>query len=94
MNSVQQQLFSSSCNRVNQNNVINTAAVSVAYDVDPLPGRLVKTKIPGPKSIAYMARKSAAVSAGVGNSVPIFMEEAYGAVVQDVDGNRYIDMVW
>jgi len=39
-----------------------------------------------------MARKNAAVSAGVGTSIPIFMEEAYGAIVQDVDGNRYIDL--
>ncbi len=85
------QRYSSSLNRVNSN-YWNTVPLNIVFDVTSPQGRLLKTAIPGPNSLAYMARKNAAVSAGVGNGIPIFMEEAYGAIVQDVDGNRYIDL--
>jgi 4-aminobutyrate aminotransferase/(S)-3-amino-2-methylpropionate transaminase len=51
----------------------------------------VKTEIPGPKSKALLERRAKAVPAGVGNTVPVFIESAKGAVVTDVDGNRYLD---
>jgi 4-aminobutyrate aminotransferase/(S)-3-amino-2-methylpropionate transaminase len=38
-----------------------------------------------------MERRSAAVPASVFNTVPIFVERASGAIVEDVDGNRLID---
>jgi len=31
------------------------------------------------------------VARGVSNSIPIFVEEAKGAIIKDVDGNTYID---
>ena len=52
---------------------------------------LLKTKVPGPKSQALMAQRLAAVARGPFHVTPIFVSKAEGAVVEDVDGNRFID---
>jgi 4-aminobutyrate aminotransferase/(S)-3-amino-2-methylpropionate transaminase len=39
-----------------------------------------------------MARKSAAVATGVGTTMPVFATRAAGGIVEDVDGNRLIDL--
>ncbi|MFM8351877.1 MAG: 4-aminobutyrate--2-oxoglutarate transaminase [Actinomycetales bacterium] len=54
--------------------------------------RRLVTAIPGPKSEALMARRHAAVSAGVGGTMPVFAERAGGGIVEDVDGNALIDL--
>src|SRR5579859_889299 len=51
----------------------------------------IRTEIPGPKSKALMERRNAAVARGPYHSTPIFAAKAEGAVIEDVDGNRYID---
>ncbi len=51
----------------------------------------LRTSIPGPKSLELMRRRNAAVPRGVFHATPIFAARAEGAVVEDVDGNRYID---
>ncbi|WP_405722496.1 4-aminobutyrate--2-oxoglutarate transaminase [Streptomyces sp. NBC_01537] len=53
--------------------------------------RRLVTSIPGPKSQALLARKSAAVANGVGVTLPVFVTRAGGGVVEDVDGNSLID---
>lgn len=53
--------------------------------------RLVKTEIPGPRSRELHERKLAAVSAGVGTTLPVYVERAGGGIVVDVDGNHLID---
>jgi 4-aminobutyrate aminotransferase/(S)-3-amino-2-methylpropionate transaminase len=60
--------------------------------VVPDQSRLVSTAIPGPRSLALAARRSASVSAAVGSSVPVYAARAGGAVVEDVDGNRLVDL--
>jgi 4-aminobutyrate aminotransferase/(S)-3-amino-2-methylpropionate transaminase len=57
----------------------------------PQERRLV-TPIPGPRSELLLARKAAAVSAGVGHTVPIEAVAAGGGVVIDADGNSLIDL--
>jgi 4-aminobutyrate aminotransferase/(S)-3-amino-2-methylpropionate transaminase len=60
---------------------------------DPLPQtRHLATEIPGPKSLALIARRKEAVSAGLGMAIPAFIERGEGAILQDVDGNRIIDL--
>jgi len=49
-------------------------------------------QIPGPRSIELMQRKHAAVAAGVGTTMPVFAVRAGGGVVEDVDGNRLVDL--
>src|SRR5256885_2217172 len=51
----------------------------------------IRTEIPGPRSRALMARREAAVPRAPYNANPIFAASAEGAVIEDVDGNRYID---
>jgi 4-aminobutyrate aminotransferase / (S)-3-amino-2-methylpropionate transaminase / 5-aminovalerate transaminase len=51
----------------------------------------IRTEIPGPRSRALMARREAAVPRGPYHSTPIFAARAEGAVLEDVDGNRFID---
>jgi len=51
----------------------------------------LKTEIPGPRSRDLMARREAAVPRGPANVTPIFAKEGSGALLTDVDGNRYID---
>ena len=51
----------------------------------------IRTEIPGPRSRALMARRDSAVPRGPANAIPIFMAGAEGAMLEDVDGNRYLD---
>ncbi|MGZ3708809.1 MAG: aminotransferase class III-fold pyridoxal phosphate-dependent enzyme, partial [Bdellovibrionota bacterium] len=51
----------------------------------------LKTSVPGPKSQALMERRRASVARGPFHSTPIFMKRAKGALIEDVDGNTFID---
>ena len=53
--------------------------------------RELRTEIPGPLSRALHERKSAAVSAGVGTALPVYIDRADGGILVDVDGNQLID---
>ncbi|MFI0423757.1 4-aminobutyrate--2-oxoglutarate transaminase [Spongiactinospora sp. 9N601] len=53
--------------------------------------RRVVTEIPGPRSRELLARKQAAVPAGIGTTLPVFVTHAGGGVVVDADGNSLID---
>lgn len=53
--------------------------------------RVLNTAIPGPRSQALHERKLAAVSAGVGTGLPVYVEKAAGGILVDVDGNQLID---
>jgi 4-aminobutyrate aminotransferase / (S)-3-amino-2-methylpropionate transaminase / 5-aminovalerate transaminase len=52
---------------------------------------VIKTKIPGPRSLALMKDRQAAVARGPFHVTPIFVSKAEGAMLEDVDGNRFID---
>ena len=54
--------------------------------------RLLLTEIPGPVSLELTRRRAAAVSAGVNVTMPVFVARAGGGIVEDVDGNRLIDL--
>jgi len=49
------------------------------------------TEIPGPKSRALMQRREAAVPRGPYHATPVFAARSEGAIIEDVDGNRYLD---
>ena len=53
--------------------------------------RKVVTSIPGPKSQEMQKRRLEVVPPGVGAALPVYIENAYGSIVQDVDGNQFID---
>ena len=52
---------------------------------------LLRTSIPGPRSQEWLRRRAIAVARGVSQITPVFIERSEGAVIEDVDGNRFID---
>jgi 4-aminobutyrate aminotransferase / (S)-3-amino-2-methylpropionate transaminase / 5-aminovalerate transaminase len=54
--------------------------------------RQLVTEIPGPASLELTKRRAAAVSHGVNVSLPVFVARAGGGIIEDVDGNRLIDL--
>jgi 4-aminobutyrate aminotransferase len=51
----------------------------------------IKTELPGPKARAIIERDVKSVSTSYTRSYPFVMERGQGAVVEDVDGNRFLD---
>ena len=47
--------------------------------------------IPGPKSHELLARRQEFVARGVASTMNVFAAKAHGAIIEDVDGNQYID---
>ncbi|ORV50751.1 4-aminobutyrate aminotransferase [Mycolicibacter engbaekii] len=58
----------------------------------PLQSRHLATEIPGPGSVQLARRRAAAVARGVSSTLPVYVARAGGGVVEDVDGNRLIDL--
>ncbi len=56
-----------------------------------MPTIQLKTAIPGPKSKALAARRESAVPRGLSHATPVYVAKTEGAVLEDVDGNRFID---
>lgn len=57
-----------------------------------MPSIQLKTKIPGPKSQALFAERQAAVPRGPFHGTPAFVTRAKGALLEDIDGNTFIDL--
>ena len=51
----------------------------------------LKTAIPGPRSQELQRARQAAVPRGPYNITPVFIARGEGALLEDVDGNRFID---
>jgi 4-aminobutyrate aminotransferase / (S)-3-amino-2-methylpropionate transaminase / 5-aminovalerate transaminase len=51
----------------------------------------LRTEIPGPNSKMLMKRREAAVPRGPYHATPIFSARSEGAIIEDVDGNRFLD---
>ncbi|MGG5170858.1 4-aminobutyrate--2-oxoglutarate transaminase [Pseudarthrobacter sp. J1738] len=54
--------------------------------------RRIDADFPGPKSIAIAERRKAVVAGGVASSVPVYVQDADGGIIHDVDGNSFIDL--
>lgn len=64
----------------------------LAVDAETLPQtRHLATSIPGPRSTALHAERTAHVTNGFGIALPVFVARADGGIIEDVDGNRLID---
>jgi 4-aminobutyrate aminotransferase/(S)-3-amino-2-methylpropionate transaminase len=51
----------------------------------------LETEVPGPRSRELQVRREAAVPRGPFHATPVFVSEAHGALLVDVDGNRLLD---
>ena len=47
---------------------------------------------PGPRSAALAERRKKVVGAGVASTLPVYVADADGGVIVDVDGNSLIDL--
>ncbi|MFJ9567853.1 4-aminobutyrate--2-oxoglutarate transaminase [Streptomyces fuscichromogenes] len=54
--------------------------------------RRLLTPVPGPRSRELMERKRGVVADAVASAWPVFAERAGGGIIEDVDGNRLIDL--
>ena len=54
--------------------------------------RNLVTELPGPASRELDRRRSVAVAPGVSSTLPLYVAEASGAILVDVDGNSLIDL--
>ena len=52
----------------------------------------LKTSIPGPNSQTLTQRSADSVPRGISQLTSIFVARAEGAIIEDVDGNRFIDL--
>src|SRR5262249_47208073 len=52
----------------------------------------LNTEIPGPRARAMLARRHAAMPAGLGRATDVVVERAHGELIFDVDGNTLIDL--
>src|SRR5215216_5063407 len=51
----------------------------------------IKTSLPGPKAAALIARDAAVVSPSYTRGYPLVIARASGSMVEDVDGNVFLD---
>lgn len=58
----------------------------------PTQQRIIKTALPGPRSVELQVTRDSNLASGLGMTLPIFVEEAGGAIIVDVDGNHLIDL--
>lgn len=58
----------------------------------PLTERRIVTEVPGPASRALHERRQRVVPVGVHSVLPVYIARAHGAIVEDVDGNRFLDL--
>ena len=75
--------------------LIHPGPAAYAAAVDPSlikQQRSLVTELPGPKSRALALRRSEAVAPGVSSTLPLYVAEASGAILVDVDGNALIDL--
>jgi len=54
--------------------------------------RSIVTELPGPRSRALAARRAEVVAAGVASTLGVYVARAAGGVIEDVDGNTFIDL--
>lgn len=59
---------------------------------DALPEIITET-LPGPKSAALIARREQAVPDAIHCGYPVAMKRAAGAIIEDLDGNRFLDWI-
>lgn len=56
--------------------------------------KIITGSVPGPKAVEVLRRRNAAVPAALcGSTYPIVIERGEGAVLEDVDGNTFLDWI-
>ncbi len=54
---------------------------------------IITESLPGPKAQKVIDRREAAVPVAIGCGYPVVIEKGEGAMIQDVDGNKFLDWI-
>ena len=54
---------------------------------------IVTATVPGPKAQEVIARRKEAIPNAIGCAYPVVIEKGDGAMIQDVDGNKFLDWI-
>lgn len=54
---------------------------------------IMTESLPGPKAKAIIERREAAIPSAIRCGYPVVMEKAEGAMIEDVDGNKFLDWI-
>jgi 4-aminobutyrate aminotransferase/(S)-3-amino-2-methylpropionate transaminase len=55
--------------------------------------KIVTSTVPGPKSAEIIKERAAETPAAIKCIYPVVMKEAQGAIIEDLDGNRFLDWI-
>jgi len=55
--------------------------------------KIITSSLPGPKSAAVIARREKAIPSAIHCGYPVCMKQAEGAVIEDLDGNYFLDWI-
>ena len=55
--------------------------------------KIITSKLPGPNAQAIIDRRQKAVPHAIGCSYPVVIKQGAGAMIEDVDGNRFLDWI-
>lgn len=59
---------------------------------DQLP-KIITDTVPGPKAASVLARRAKAIPSAIRTIYPVVMDKAQGAIIQDIDGNTFLDFI-
>ena len=69
----------------------HAADLPINRDNGRMTGPQLKTPLPGPRAKALIERDARVVSTSYTRGYPFVMARGEGAIVEDVDGNRFLD---
>lgn len=55
--------------------------------------KIITDAVPGPKAATVLARRAKAIPSAIRTIYPVVMDTAQGAIIQDVDGNKFLDFI-
>jgi len=55
--------------------------------------KIITETVPGPKAAAVINRRDEAIPAAIRCGYPVVIDHAEGAIIEDVDGNRFLDFI-
>lgn len=55
--------------------------------------KIITETLPGPQAAAVIARRQAATPKAIGCAYPVVIKKGEGAMIEDVDGNKFLDWV-
>ncbi|MCD8216485.1 MAG: 4-aminobutyrate--2-oxoglutarate transaminase [Clostridiales bacterium] len=55
--------------------------------------KIITETVPGPKAQEMIARRKAATPSAIGCMYPVVIERGEGAMIEDVDGNKFLDWI-